>query len=56
MGRWKYKITDKCKTEGCDNTPRAKGYCITCYSKIKRKQRKNKTREAKNEKPVMKQI
>jgi|GEM_PF-3635716 len=19
MGRWKYKTTDKCKTEGCDN-------------------------------------
>ncbi len=52
MGRWKYKITDKCKTEGCDNTARVKGYCTNCYSKIK--QRKNKTKEVKNEKPVKK--
>jgi hypothetical protein len=42
MLRRKYKINDKCKTEGCDNSARAKGYCMNCYSKIKRKQLKNK--------------
>jgi len=30
-GKYKYKINDKCKTEGCDNSARVKGYCCNCY-------------------------
>ena len=42
--KYKYKINDKCKTEGCNYTARVKGYCCNCYENIKNKQRKEKSR------------
>ena len=42
--KYKYKITDKCKTEGCNFSARVKGYCSYCYEKIKHEQRKEKSR------------
>jgi len=36
-GKYKYKINDKCKKEGCDNSARVKGYCCNCYQNNKMK-------------------
>jgi hypothetical protein len=33
MGRWKYKVTDICKSDGCNRTARVKGFCENCYVK-----------------------
>jgi hypothetical protein len=38
-GKYKYKMNDMCKIEGCNFSARVKGYCSHCYERIKYKQR-----------------
>lgn len=40
MGKWKYKLSDICKTYGCKRTVRVKGYCEKCYLNNKQREKK----------------
>jgi len=45
MGKRKYSVSDKCKTEGCEYTARVKGYCVNCYIKARLKNKRRKDSE-----------
>jgi hypothetical protein len=48
MGRYKYKINEKCKNNDCNFSARVKGYCSHCYANNKHKEKKNNNKKEHN--------